>query len=135
MGDSWYKTLFGFNGKLKGFIVTATSALSEDLKTLEVFDLNMACAYYACVFDAVFDDLSNVDMRSMTIGQATFRMVRNRKGAAGEGLVARVEDVDVCVARAAAKGGAILTPAGDQPAGRVGVVKDPFGHAWEVRGL
>lgn len=71
----------------------------------------------------------------MTIGGATFQMIKNRKSTAGDGLVARVEDVDVCVARAAAKGGAILTPAGDSPAGREGVVKDPFGHAWIVNGL
>lgn len=112
-----------------------TSALPEDQKTLEVFDLNMACAYYACVFDAVFDDLSNTEARSMTIGDATFQMIKNRKGSSGEGLVARVEDVDVCVARAAAKGGAILTPAGDSTSGREGVVKDPFGHAWVVNSL
>lgn len=115
--------------------MTDTSALSEDLKTLEVFDLNMACAYYACVFDAVFDDLSNTEVRSMTIGAETFRMRKNRKGAAGDGLVACVEDVDVCVARAAAKGGSILSPATGPDDAREGVVKDPFGHSWVVAGL
>ena len=115
--------------------MTDTSGLSEDLKTLEVFDLNMACAYYACVFDAVFDDLSNAEARSMTIGAKTFRMIKNRKGAPGDGLIARVEDVDVCVARAAAKGGSILSPADGAEDAREGVVKDPFGHAWVVAGL
>lgn len=71
----------------------------------------------------------------MTIGDVTFRMLKNRKSAPGDGLVARVEDVDVCVARAAAKGGSIISPAaGDDPA-RTGVVKDPFGHPWLVTGL
>lgn len=119
----------------EGFIVSNTSALTEDKKTLEVFDLNMACAYYACVFDAVFDDLSNPEARAMAIGGTSYHMVKNRKAAAAENLIAQVEDVDVCVARAAAKGGSILTPAGGDATNREGVVKDPFGHAWVVSRL
>ena len=69
----------------------------------------------------------------MTIGAHKFRMLKNRKGAAGDGLVACVEDVDVCVARAAAKGGAILSPATGADGAREGVVKDPFGHVWNVK--
>lgn len=71
----------------------------------------------------------------MTIGRETFRMLKNRKSTAGDGLVARVEDVDVCVARAAAKGGSILSPADGAENAREGIVKDPFGHAWVVAGL
>lgn len=71
----------------------------------------------------------------MTIGQTTFRILKNRKGAPGDGLVVHVDDVDVCVARAAAKGGSILSPAAGDDDTRTGVVKDPFGHAWSVQGL
>lgn len=102
---------------------------------MEVFDLNMACAYYACVFDAVFDDLSNTERRRMSIGDSSFLMVKNRKGAPAPGLVARVEDVDVCVARGAAKGGAITAPAADHDGSREGSLRDPFGHVWVVRAL
>lgn len=101
-----------------------------------VFNLNMACAYYACVFDAEFEDLSNAEARPMLIGRTAFTLVQARGGDAAEGLIAPVEDVDVCVARAAAKGGSIVAPAAEHEAhGRAGRVKCPFGHEWLVTPL
>ena len=54
--------------------------------------------------------------------------------AAGAGatvtLHAEVADVDRVVERAVAHGAALERPPGDNPYGRVGVVRDPFGHRW-----
>lgn len=102
---------------------------------LPVFNLNMACAYYACVFDAVFDDLFNTERRVMTIGDDVFLL---KHGAADKEravlLTVLFEDVDVVVARAAAKGGSIQSAVAlHDEFGKVGQVRDPFGHQWLVR--
>ncbi len=45
-------------------------------------------------------------------------------------LHAEVGDVDRLVERAVAAGATLERPPGDNPYGRIGVVRDPFGHRW-----
>lgn len=46
----------------------------------------------------------------------------------------RVDDADAVVARAAEAGATVARPCEDQPYGRIGVLRDPFGHRWMVNG-
>ncbi len=45
-------------------------------------------------------------------------------------LHAEVAEVDRVVERAVAHGAALERPPGDNPYGRIGVIRDPFGHRW-----
>ncbi len=49
-----------------------TSDEGDAVTTLSVFDLNMASAYYACVFDAEIDESAKADLREMKIGERRF---------------------------------------------------------------
>lgn len=107
---------------------------ADTAAVIPVVDLNMACAYYACVFDAVIDASGGADHRTMRIGGVDYRLVHQRGAVVQSGeRLAPVEDVDVSMARVATKGGSIVEPAraGDGGA-REGRVKDPFGHSWIV---
>lgn len=105
----------------------------EDVHEVQVFDLTMATAYYACVFDAEFTDEARVGQREMRIGEQIYRLVANRAATgAADPLPAPVEDVDVSIARVATKGGRIVKPATSGEGGRAGEVLDPFGHRWRV---
>ena len=104
------------------------------MTTLAVFDLNMASAYYACVFDTEVVGSDADDEREMRVGSKWYRL-KKAKGAAPphDPHVAEVEDADVCVARAAAKGGRIIDPVADGPdQRRSGAMQDPFGFSWRV---
>ncbi len=43
-----------------------------------------------------------------------------------------VEDPDAMVARAAAAGAIVIHPVGEEHGWRLGRIKDPFGHHWEI---
>jgi len=43
-----------------------------------------------------------------------------------------VEDPDAMVARAAAAGATVIHPVGEEHGWRLGRIKDPFGHHWEI---
>ena len=111
-----------------------TSDEGGAVTTLSVFDLNMASAYYACVFDAEIPDLSAEDNREMLIGDKRFILKLHKSGAPPhDPYVAEVEDADVCVARGAAKGGMIVDAVTDGPdRRRTGAIRDPFGLSWRV---
>lgn len=102
--------------------------------TLSVFDLNMASAYYACVFDAEIPDLAAEDNREMLIGDKRFLLKLHKSGALPhDPFVAEVEDADVCVARGATHGGTIVDAVSDGPDHRrSGAFRDPFGLSWRV---
>ncbi len=111
-----------------------TSEKGDSVTTLSVFDLNMASAYYACVFDAEIADAADNDLREMTIGEKRFLLKLHKSGAPPhDPYVAEVEDADVCVARGAAKGGMITDPVTDGPdRRRTGAIRDPFGLSWRI---
>ncbi len=43
-----------------------------------------------------------------------------------------VDDPDAAIARAAAAGATVVSPAQDEHGWRLGRVADPFGHHWEI---
>lgn len=47
-------------------------------------------------------------------------------------LNVQVPDVDATVQRAVDRGAQLIRPVGDNPYGRMGVLRDPFGHRWMV---
>ena len=102
--------------------------------TLSVFDLNMASAYYACVFDAEITDMAMDDQREMKIGDRSFVLKLHKSGAPPhDPYIAEVEDADVCVARGATNGGTIVDAVSLGPdQRRSGAIRDPFGLSWRV---
>ena len=54
-------------------------------------------------------------------------------GQASVTLYLEVPDADEAVARATASGAHLERPVADYPYGRMGVLRDPFGHRWMVR--
>jgi len=105
------------------------------MTTLSVFDLDMASAYYACVFDAEIDKGPKSDVREMKIGRKQF-LLKQRKSdpQPHDPYIAEVEDADVCVARGAAHGGTIIDAVAVGPdLRRTGAIRDPFGLSWRVR--
>ena len=106
----------------------------DAVTTLSVFDLNMASAYYACVFDAEISDMALTDRREMKIGDRRYVLKLHKTGAPPhDPYIAEVEDADVCVARGATNGGTIVdavSAAPGQP--RSGALRDPFGLSWRV---
>lgn len=54
------------------------------------------------------------------------------RGGTTVSLVVYVDSADVTVDLAVAEGAELERPVGDQPYGRVGVIRDPFGHRWMV---
>jgi uncharacterized glyoxalase superfamily protein PhnB len=54
-------------------------------------------------------------------------------GQASVTLYLEVPDADEAVARAATSGAHLERPVADYPYGRLGVLRDPFGHRWMVR--
>ena len=107
---------------------------SSSPEQIAVFDLNMARAFYACVFDAEADAPQSETTCDMRIGPDRFRLIRVRVGVDEAPLhCANVEDVDVSIARVATKGGKIISRAAVAKSGlREGRVEDPFGHRWVV---
>ena len=102
-----------------------------DAEGVKIPNLQMARAYYACVFDADF--ASADDPREMKIGERRYHLDPDADFMA-ETHCAYVLDADVSVARIATKGGQILTPVATADNGlRYGQVKDPFGHTWNVK--
>jgi predicted enzyme related to lactoylglutathione lyase len=101
---------------------------------LAVFSLSKACTYYASVFDAKFGDLSNDVCRPMQIGADSYVLEQSKSDTGASQLLAvEVDDVDVVVARAAAKGGSIISTAKPhEKYGKMGEVRYPFGHSWRV---
>jgi len=111
-------------------------------------DLAAAIEFYTNAFDAVEQwHISNPDgsihVAEMTIGTALFRMHEEMGGdnnlspdtAKGTTIVLglQVPDPDVVAAKAEAAGGTILSPVKDYDYGyRQGMIKDPFGHHWQV---
>ena len=106
----------------------------DAVTTLSVFDLNMASAYYACVFDAEIPDLTAEDNREMLIGDKRFILKLHKSGAPPhDPYIAEVEDADVCVARGATNGGTIVDAVCVGPdQRRSGAIRDPFGLSWRV---
>lgn len=45
-----------------------------------------------------------------------------------------IDDVDAWIARAEAEGATVIRPARDEPYGRQGKIRDPFGHVWSLTG-
>jgi PhnB protein len=56
---------------------------------------------------------------------------RAANGATGRTLLV-VDDPDAFAARAVAAGAAELAPVGDEHGWRLGRIRDPFGHEWEI---
>ncbi len=54
-------------------------------------------------------------------------------GQASVTLYLEVADASEAAARAAAAGASLERPVADYPYGRMGVLRDPFGHRWMVR--
>ena len=106
----------------------------DAVTTLSVFDLNMASAYYACVFDAEISEAALDDRREMKIGDRRFVLKLHKSGAPPhDPYVAEVEDADVCVARGATNGGVIVDAVSEGPDHRrSGALRDPFGLSWRV---
>ncbi len=111
-----------------------TSDEGGDVTTLTVFDLNMASAYYACVFDAEIAEDAKPDLREMKIGDKRFMLKLHKSGPPPhDPYVAEVDDADVCVARGATHGGTIVDAVADGPDHRrTGAIRDPFGLSWRV---
>ena len=111
-----------------------TSDEGDAVTTLSVFDLNMASAYYACVFDAEIDESAKADLREMKIGERRFLLKLHKSTPPPhDPFVAEVEDADVCVARGATNGGTIVDAVVDGPDHRrTGAIRDPFGSSWRV---
>jgi uncharacterized glyoxalase superfamily protein PhnB len=106
-------------------------------KPLPVFDVNMACAYYACVFDALLEgELASSETRHMRIGHRRYLLVHDKASPSDTVQYdAPVEDVDLSIARVVTRGGKIVSHADTNPDGqRQGCVRDPFGHVWVVTG-
>ena len=100
-----------------------------------VSDLNMASAYYACVFDAQVDGpVAKADALKMRIGSRDYSLIRGEKAVIDDvAHCAVVDDVDLSVARVVTRGGTIITHPDTAADGhREGLVKDPFGHSWVV---
>ena len=107
------------------------SSGSRDAEGVKIPNLQMARAYYACVFDADF--ASPDDPCEMKIGERRYHLDADADFTA-ETHCAYVLDADVSVARIATKGGQILSPvASSDNCQRYGQVKDPFGHVWNVK--
>lgn len=106
----------------------------ETVTTLSVFDLNMASAYYACVFDAEISDAALDGCRDMKIGDRRFVLKLHKSGPPPhDPYLAEVEDADVCVARGATNGGTIVDAVREGPDHRrSGAIRDPFGLSWRV---
>lgn len=116
---------------------------------LAVHDARAAMQWYADVFEAQPAD-EPIVMPDGRIGHAELRIGSasvylsdehpeidvlgpRTRGGTTVTLHLTVPDVDAVIA-AAERGGAILErPAADQPYGRTGVVRDPFGHRWMVQ--
>ena len=111
-----------------------TSDIGDSVTTLSVFDLSMASAYYACVFDAEITDAADNDLREMKIGEKRFLLKLHKSGAPPhDPYVAEVEDADVCVARGATNGGTIVDAVTEGPDHRrSGAIRDPFGLSWRI---
>lgn len=111
-----------------------TSGVGDAVTTLSVFDLNMASAYYACVFDAEIGDPALAGQREMTIGERRFVMKLHKSDPPlHDPFLAEVEDADVCVARGATHGGTIVDAVSEGPDHRrSGAIRDPFGLSWRV---
>ena len=107
----------------------------NDPHSIKVFDLNMAKAYYTCVFDAELAGKSCEKSCDIKIGSRLYHLVRDKTGAKCElRHKAVVQDVDVSIARIATRGGKIIARAERNEAGvRQGCVQDPFGHQWLVQ--
>ena len=107
----------------------------SETHSIRVFDLNMARAYYTCVFDAEADDEGDDNRCAIRIGAKRFDLIRDKVGAEETPQhCAQVADVDVSVARVATRGGKIVDrPHPVEGGGREGCVIDPFGHRWLVR--
>lgn len=78
------------------------------------------------VGDAVFflaDESPDLELRAPAPG-----------GTVHTSLSLHVDDCDLATGRAADCGARVERPPGDQPYGRVSVVRDPFGHRWMLRG-
>lgn len=104
------------------------------MTTLSVFDLNMASAYYACVFDAEIVESAKAGLREMKIGEQRFVLKQQKTGSTPhDPYVAVVEDADVCVARGVTHGGTIVDAVAEGPDHRrTGAIRDPFGLSWRV---
>ncbi len=111
-----------------------SSDKGDAVTTLSVFDLNMASAYYACVFDAEISEAALNDRREMKIGDRKFVLKLHKSGAPPhDPYVAEVEDADVCVARGATNGGVIVDAVSVGPdKRRSGAIRDPFGLSWRI---
>ncbi|MEM7525998.1 MAG: VOC family protein [Pseudomonadota bacterium] len=104
-------------------------------EAIAVFDLKMASAYYACVFDAELGAEADMAGRDMMIGDRRYHLIHDKAAVANaeRDMLAPVLDVDVSIARVATKGGRIVEQPAITPAGvREGRVVDPFGHSWRV---
>lgn len=114
-----------------------------------VADARRAMDWYVEVFDAerrgepyVMPD-GSIGHVELGIGDAVLMLAEGYapEGATvptpGEGtsvsLNVQVPDADVTVQRAVDGGAELLRPVGDHPYGRMGVIRDPFGHRWMVQ--
>ena len=104
------------------------------MKTVKVFDLKQASDFYACVFDTDIFSSTRADECAMRDGANWFRLrAADHTAPQHDPFVAEVEDADVCIARAATRGGRIIDPVAIGPdRRRSGAVQDPFGVSWRV---
>ena len=138
-------------------VLVSTTALDQPDRTrtgtatrltpyLAVSDAHHALEWYAEVFDGRIngDPIVMPDGRighaEIDIGGATIYLSDQHPELgvvapqAGQGVAvslhAEVADVDTLTDRAVAAGATLERPPGDNPYGRVAVVRDPFGHRW-----
>jgi len=55
-------------------------------------------------------------------------------GGASSALILAVADADSVFARAVAAGATVVRPLKDEPYGRTGKLRDPYGHIWFING-
>jgi PhnB protein len=124
--------------------------------TISVVNAKRALAFYKKVFEATVQELhdepdgkiSNVTVR---IGNSPLmisdessaharehankgwpRSPKNLHGASGS-LYVYLSNADTVFKRAVKEGAAVIEPMGNKPWGdRVGAIKDPFGHIWNI---
>ncbi|CAN5710309.1 VOC family protein [soil metagenome] len=113
-----------------------------------VLDGLRAIEWYVEVFAAerrgepyVMED-GTVGHAEIGIGDAVLMLAGGAPGTSGDGppgdiprfsIHVQVPDVDATVERAVAAGAELVRAPGDQPYGRTGVIRDPFGHRWIVQ--
>ncbi|MFT3936434.1 MAG: VOC family protein [Chitinophagaceae bacterium] len=123
------------------------AAITHIVPTLSVKNGKLALAFYKKAFNAFeimcVDDPDGLIVAELAIDNAHFFIADespeygNLSPETAGGVTVRmglfVADPDAVAAKAVAAGASMLYPVADQSYGyRLGAIKDPFGHVWEI---